>query len=219
MRATVLIPIAAAAFVLALPHAASAQMTASAVTDLNIRSGPGPDYPVIGVIRSSDQAVVEGCIEGSQWCRITYGGRQGWAYAQYLRMQVAGAPVILSERRAEAGVPVVTYERRPGAATAGTAVGGAVVGALVGGPIGAVVGGTIGAAAGATVEPPVEVHRYVTANPLPPVNLEGEVVLGAGLPATVEVRPVPGYQYHYTYVNSVPVLVEPESRRIVYIYR
>jgi len=30
---------------------------------------------------------------------------------------------------------------------------------------------------------------------------------------------VPDYEYRYVYVNEVPVLVEPQSRRIVHIVR
>ena len=52
-----------------------------------------------------------------------------------------------------------------------------------------------------------------------PVYLEGEVVVGAGLPETVQLRPVPDYEYNYVYVNGQPVLVEPQSRRIVYVVR
>jgi uncharacterized protein DUF1236 len=36
----------------------------------------------------------------------------------------------------------------------------------------------------------------------------------------VQLRPVPDYStYRYVYVNGQPVLVDPASRRIVYIYR
>ena len=57
-------------------------------------------------------------------------------------------------------------------------------------------------------------------NPVDPVYLQGEVVVGAGLPETVQLRPVPDYgTYRYVYVNGQPVLVDPASRRIVYVYR
>ena len=60
---------------------------------------------------------------------------------------------------------------------------------------------------------------YVRTNEVEPVYLDGEVVVGAGLPDTVEIRPIPEYDYNYVYVNRQPVLVEPESRRIVYVIR
>jgi len=99
------------------------------------------------------------------------------------------------------------------------AVGGAIAGAVIAGPIGAVVGGVAGAVAGAAVDPPAEVTTYVAGNPVDPVYLDGEVVVGATLPEGVQFAQVPNYQYQYVYVNGVPVLVEPGTRKVVYIVR
>jgi hypothetical protein len=77
----------------------------------------------------------------------------------------------------------------------------------------------LGPAAGAVVTPPDEVRTYVVENRTDPVYLEGEVVVGAGLPETVELVEVPDYEYRYRYVNGQPVLVDPATRRIVYVYR
>jgi len=221
MRIKIVISAAVIMVAGAVSHAALAATVASATADLSIRAGPGPEYQIVGVIRANDRTVINGCIEGSLWCRVTYRGRTGWAYSQYLRTELSGVPVIISERRRELGVPVIAYERPVrGAATVGTAAGGAVAGAVVGGPIGAVVGGLSGAVAGSAIDdPPPEVRTYVTTHEVDPVYLEGEVVVGAGLPETVELRPVPDYDYRYVYVNRQPVLVDPATRRIVYIYR
>ena len=86
--------------------------------------------------------------------------------------------------------------------------------AVVGGGAGVVAGG----AAGTVIDPPERVRTYVSTNEIEPVYLDGEVVVGAGLPETVELREIPDYEYRYVYVNSQPVLVEPTSRRIVYVY-
>jgi hypothetical protein len=59
----------------------------------------------------------------------------------------------------------------------------------------------------------------VVSHPVTPVYLNGEVVEGVGLPENVTLAPVPGYDYEYAYVNNQPVLVEPSTRRIEYIYR
>jgi len=194
-----------------IPNVALAAMLATAVTDLNIRSGPGPEYPVIGFIQAQDPVTMIGCIEGGLWCQITHKGKGGWAYSQYLATQSAGNRVIISERRPGVVVPTVTYSSTSGA----TIATGVVAGALIAGPVGVVVGGV----AGAALDPPQQVRTYVTSNPADPVYLEGEVVVGAGLPETVQLRPVPDYNYRYVYVNRQPVLVDPTSRRIVYVYR
>jgi uncharacterized protein YraI len=204
--------------------AAFAQTTASATADLNIRSGPGPQFPVTGVINTGEQATINGCLEGSKWCQVSGAGGEGWAYSDYLTADLAGEAVVVTERYQDVGVPVTTYDE--GSATDGAVMGGAtgaVAGALIGGPIGAVVGGVAGAAAAGTtagvIDPPETVTTYVTSNAAEPVYLEGEVVVGAQVPDTVELREVPDYEYRYVNVNSQPVLVDPASRQIVYVYR
>ncbi|WP_336055188.1 DUF1236 domain-containing protein [Nitratireductor sp. CH_MIT9313-5] len=215
----------AGAALVAMSGMAAAEVMAKATTDLNIRSGPGPQYEVVGVIGASEDANVGGCIDGSKWCRVSHDGVEGWAYSDYLTASFdSGETIVLTERPATA-VPAVTYESTAstGAGAAAGATTGAVAGAIIGGPVGAVVGGAAGAVAGGAVDtisaPPAEVRTYVQSNAVEPVYLEGEVVVGAGLPETVEIREIPDYEYRYVYVNGQPVLVEPESRRIVYVMR
>lgn len=216
----------------AFAGAASAQSTATAVTDLNIRSGPGPQYPIVGYIGASDQVSVTGCLEASKWCTVSGTSGEGWAYSDYLVADHSGTQVVMTERYAEVGVPVTVYDEGGAGVGGATGVttgvaGGAVAGALVAGPIGAAVGGVLGAtaggiggaAAGAVIDPPSEVRTYVTTNQVQPVYLEGEVVVGAALPETVQLAPIPEYEYQYVYVNGQPVLVEPSSRQIVYVVR
>ncbi len=201
--------IAALAAVAALSQPASAATVASATTPLNIRSGPGPEYPVTGAIPTNGQATILGCIEGSLWCQVTYNGNQGWAYSQYLTATIAGRSLTVSEAVRE--IPAVTYT----APTTGTAIvrrtysGDFVTPATV----------TTTTTAPLSIAPPPSVQTYVVQHPVTPVYLNGEVVEGVGLPADVALTPVPDYEYQYAYVNGVPVLVEPNSRRVTYIYR
>lgn len=200
--------------------AASAQTTATASTDLNVRAGPGPHYEVIGMIGVDEQASILGCLEASLWCQVSYAGGEGWAYSDYLIAEYEGTPAVVTERRADIGVPVVEYRSSGGGALAGGATG-AVAGALVGGPIGAAVGAVAGAATGGFTEGALapEARTYVMENPGETIYLDGEVVVGAQVPETVEVREIPNYEYRYVYVNQQPVIVEPSTRRIVYIVR
>lgn len=234
--------LAATAGILAAATGASlAQTAVSATTDLNLRAGPGPQYPVVGTLGVDETATLDGCAQGSKWCQVTVKGQPAWAYSDYLTSEfTAGSRVVVTERPAEA-VPVVEYRETAPAATttttttttgqggggapgaaAGT-IGGVVVGALIGGPIGAAIGGVAGATAGGVVgeavQPTPVVREYVTTNRVDPVYLEGEVVVGAGLPENVALSPVPDYQYEYAYINGQPVLVDPATRRIVSIVR
>lgn len=204
---------------LALASLAFAQFSAVATTDLNVRSGPGPQYEVIGSIGASQATTVNGCLQGSKWCQVSHNGTTGWAYSEYLTGTFGGEQIVISAVPSTVEVPEVDYEQTASTNATVGAAGGAITGALIAGPIGAAIGGVAGAAAGAVITPPENVRTYVVENRTDPVYLEGEVVVGAGLPDTVALREVPDYEYRYYYVNGQPVLVDPATRRIVYVYR
>lgn len=197
---------------------ALADFSATATTDLNIRSGPGPQFQVVGSIKASDATSVRGCLADGQWCEVSYNGMTGWAHSDYLRSDFSGEQVVISSAPATVEVPTVQFDQQSANATVG-ATGGAITGALIGGPIGAVIGGVTGAAIGSSVKPPEQVRTYVRSNQVEPVYLEGEVVVGAGVPESVTLTTVPDYEYRYVYVNGQPVLVDPQTRKIVYVDR
>jgi uncharacterized protein YraI len=193
--------------------ASFAAMSAMATTDLNIRSGPGPQFDVVGVIGANEAVNVDGCVEGNSWCRVQHGGTSGWSYSDYLAVNESGSDSVVVSR--VESVPTVNYT---GPAAATGAAGGAVIGALVAGPVGAVIGGAIGAGIGASAPPPA-VTTYVEQQRYDPVYLDGAVVVGAGVPENVELRAIPDYEYRYAVVNGQTVLVDAKSREIVYVYR
>jgi uncharacterized protein YraI len=191
----------AAGVMLAAIPAAHAEMSATTLTDLNVRAGPGPQYPAVGVATRGSAAVLDGCMEGSNWCRIDVNGLRGWAYARYLATDMGGTTAVIQERRTELSVPTVTYEGE-------TVVAPSEPLELVG-PVEQV----------EAVTPPPTVRTYITENPVDTVYVEGEAVVGATLPNTVAVQPIPDYEYQYVTINGQPVLVDPGTRRVVYVYR
>ena len=199
--------IAALAVNTALAVPASAETIATAMTPLNIRSGPGPQYSIIGAIPNRGQTMIVGCIRDSLWCQVSYNGRQGWAYAEYLTARLSGRSLAVVERLAD--IPTVTYQAP--VETVGSAVTApAITGTLIARPA---------TAQPIVITPPSTVGTYVINHPIAPVYLNGEVVEGVGLPESVAITPVPGSDYGYAYINNVPVLVEPSTRQVQYIYR
>jgi Uncharacterized protein with a bacterial SH3 domain homologue len=198
--------IAAMTATAALSSAAPAAIVASAMAPLNIRSGPGPQYSIIGAIPDRARAIVTGCIQGSLWCQVSYNGQQGWAYSQYLTANLSGRSFAVAE--SVNGMPVVTYQAP--IETVGSAV-----------PVPAITGTLIAPPAGPplALNPPPAVGSYVASHPVARVYLNGEVVEGVGLPEDVALAPVPDYDYQYAYINNQPVLVQPSTRRVEYIYR
>ncbi|MGO7515574.1 SH3 domain-containing protein, partial [Rhizobium ruizarguesonis] len=67
-----------------------AEMMATTVNDLNVRAGPGPQYPTVVLATRGSTAVLDGCIEGSLWCRVDVNGMRGWVYTDYLQVDQGG---------------------------------------------------------------------------------------------------------------------------------
>lgn len=200
---------------LLLAGSAMAETTASAWADLNLRAGPSTEYAILAVIPATQSVTVDGCLDQSSWCRVTYGAVNGWASGDYLTSMVQSP---ISANRERLAVKTITYEKDPNAAVGG-GVAGAVAGAIVGGPVGALIGAAIGASAAAAAAPTETVTTYVRSNPLDPVYLDGEIVVGAGIPDSVNLTRVPDSDYYYAYINGVPVLIAQDNRRVVHIIR
>jgi len=199
--------------------AAYADTSASAVTDLNLRAGPGPQQNVVGVIPAEGNVNVHGCLAETSWCKVSFNGTEGWAYGDYLSASLDGEQLMIAPNRDRIEVNTVTYEdSNADDVAAGGAVGG-VIGAIAGGPVGAAAGAVAGGALGGATDPGEETVVYVRENPVEPVYLEGEVVTGAQLPEAVTLNTVPQSDYRYAYVNGVPVVVDPAERRVVHIVR
>ena len=210
-----------------LPIAAAA-MDTSAVTDLNIRSGPGNTYAVVGVIPSGESAALDGCVADGSWCKVSHDGVEGWSYAPYLTVSADDQAYVVTERPATVDVTTITYEdteetlkdQRTGA-TAGVVIG-SLAAYAAGGPVGGVIaGGILGGAAGsAAVEPTTETVTYIERNPVETVYLDGEVAVGAGVPQNVTLYEIPSQpEYRYVSINGETVLVNPENNAIVRVIR
>ncbi len=141
---------------------------------------------------------------------------------------VAAATLITSSAFAQDKKGSMDSGAAAGAVSGGAA--GAVGGALVGGPVGAVVGGAMGAAVGATsgavvgaiaADDRVYVRDYVVKQRVPATRVEGDVVVGATLPRTVQVYEIEGNprlsSYRYAHVNGEYVLVDPSMRVVTVI--
>ena len=95
---------------------------------------------------------------------------------------------------------------------------GARAGGAVAGPVGEAVGGTVGAAVGLGLEIPNAVITSIQGERAPSVTVRERVVVGAPLPATVELRTVPSHsEYRYAIVNDQRVIVDPRTRKIIKI--
>lgn len=77
--------------------AAPAYLTIS----LNLRAGPGTEYPPVVTMPAGSSVFVYGCLSGWSWCDVSWDGYRGWAAGQYL-------DVVYLQRR----YPIVSYGYR-----------------------------------------------------------------------------------------------------------
>src|SRR5262249_3828189 len=146
---------------------AAAAVTAYSPTGhLNVRSGPGFQYQVVDQIQANTPATITGCVADYSWCAVALpSGATGWASAPYLVTKAEGTPKNLNVAGAALGIPVIVPTGT------GPVVATPPVGAMVSMPT-------------AVVEPvlaPPEIVSYVTAQPVQPVIVNGEVMIGATL--------------------------------------
>ncbi len=66
--------------------AATSAQAANAITtaNLNVRSGPGTSFDVLGTIPNGAPIDVIQCASNYNWCDVAWAGRRGWASSNYI---------------------------------------------------------------------------------------------------------------------------------------
>lgn len=77
--------------------------------DVNLRTGPGTEYPAVTVVPRWTGLQVQGCVEGYSWCDVLVGAERGWIYAQYLQFVQGGEAVYINDYGPRLGIPIVTF--------------------------------------------------------------------------------------------------------------
>jgi len=90
---------------------AAPQPGLQAVADVNVRGGPGTNYPVVGLLRAGDVAAVTGRSADNAWWQIIYpanSGSTGWVVNTYVQANAAagGVPVAAAPAPPPTNTPV-----------------------------------------------------------------------------------------------------------------
>lgn len=72
--------------------AAAAAQGAMTIGTLNLRAGPGTQYPVVSVLPGGAPVTLYGCTADTRWCDAAWQGRRGWLAAGYVQVMRAGQP-------------------------------------------------------------------------------------------------------------------------------
>jgi micrococcal nuclease len=81
----------------------------TARTDVNVRSGPGVNYPVIGTLRKGEQRPLRGKNPDGTWLQIDYRGGTGWVSSSFAVVSGDARPVTV----AVSSRPTLTATPRP----------------------------------------------------------------------------------------------------------
>ena len=103
----------AAASLLALAGSAHAA-PGYVVEGVNLRAGPGVEYPLVAPLPDGTPAEIFGCLDGWTWCDIAVngpeGGVRGWAAGARLQLAADGQAVALPEYGPQFGLPVIGFD-------------------------------------------------------------------------------------------------------------
>ena len=81
------------------------------ITDVNLRAGPGTDYPVLVTVPQDAPITILGCLEDYEWCDTIFEERRGWMSAVYLAGYYEGEYYLLSDYAPDLGYQVLTFDR------------------------------------------------------------------------------------------------------------
>jgi uncharacterized protein YraI len=100
---------ASVAAAMALPATAMAAQSAVTTTNLNLRAGPGVEYPAVDTIPEGARLRIRGCISGYNWCDVVWHGERGWAQGDYLAALYRGHRVVVIDEGPEIGLPIIAF--------------------------------------------------------------------------------------------------------------
>jgi len=91
----------------ALP--ALAQETAYTTSSVTLEAGPATDYPAVGTFGAGTPVTLYGCLDGYNWCDVSYQDARGWVDGQALAYPYEDQRVPIAVYGPELSLPVVSF--------------------------------------------------------------------------------------------------------------
>jgi uncharacterized protein YraI len=95
-------------FAVAVPAVALAAQ-GYATADVNMRAGPGTEYPVVDLIPTDAYVDIHGCLSDGAWCDVSWKGERGWVDSSYLDYFYNNRYVYLPEYIDTIDVPIAVF--------------------------------------------------------------------------------------------------------------
>ncbi|WP_136659118.1 SH3 domain-containing protein [Nitratireductor sp. XY-223] len=92
--------------------AAQAATSSYTTANVNLRAGPGTAYPILVTVPNGTPITTYGCLDGYNWCDVSWGTERGWMSASYIQVTYQGQPRIITPAIAPSvGITVVVFNR------------------------------------------------------------------------------------------------------------
>jgi uncharacterized protein YraI len=112
-RSAIAVAVAITAWVVAILPPGSAQAAGPngyPVTNVNLRAGPGTDYPVIVTVQGRAPIAILGCLADYGWCDVVFQNARGWMRSIYLAGFYQGSYYPLRDYAPRLGYRVVSFD-------------------------------------------------------------------------------------------------------------
>ena len=100
---------AGAALALSMPVQAQ-EPNAYPITNVNLRAGPGAEYPIILTVATEAPITILGCLADYTWCDTVFEDHRGWMSAVYLAGYYEGEYYYLKDWAPDLDYQVVTFD-------------------------------------------------------------------------------------------------------------
>jgi uncharacterized protein YraI len=112
-RSAIVVAVAITAWVVATLPPGPAQAAAPngyPITNVNLRAGPGTDYPVIVTVQGRAPIAILGCLADYGWCDVIFQNARGWMRSIYLAGFYQGYYYPLRDYAPRLGYRVVSFD-------------------------------------------------------------------------------------------------------------
>ncbi len=76
---------------------------------VNLRAGPGVEYPLVFTLQAGTALETYGCLSDWSWCDVSVDGYRGWVYGGYLSYTYDNQRVVVLDYGPRIGLPVISF--------------------------------------------------------------------------------------------------------------
>ena len=79
-------------------------------TAVQMRSGPGDEFPAVTRLAKNLAVDIHGCLKDWDWCDVSWRGNRGWVRAESVDYHKAGKRLPVQQYGTQLGIPEVTFQ-------------------------------------------------------------------------------------------------------------